>query len=315
MGRCRCGAALVPDLHFCVACGARQDRGARVPVTSGAPAASGASPFGTPMSGGAGFGASSFGASSFGPVGPAGRAPYPGPRPTLPPSHAHPGPVASGPVPPPMVAIGPAAAPARSTVPWIVAGVSIVVAVVLVAVGVLAARPAVIFGAAAPTPVVTPTVTVGVPVPAVASSDTGSSSGSETTSSSGGSSSASASASLAAQVASDRSTVEGLVGQWVPQLSSKRDGLVADGITYDDDAILAHYSSLLARDPSAVMLYSGDWPVFNGNDYWVVVHPQGFSTAAAANAWCDAQGYSTDDCLAKKLSHSGGTSGSTVPRH
>ncbi len=91
--------------------------------------------------------------------------------------------------------------------------------------------------------------------------------------------------------------------------------MVADGITYDDDAILAHYSSLLARDPSAVMLYSGDWPVFNGNDYWVVVHPQGFSTAAAANAWCDAQGYSTDDCLAKKLSHSGGPSGTTVPRH
>ena len=65
----------------------------------------------------------------------------------------------------------------------------------------------------------------------------------------------------------------------------------------------------------SVATASGDWPVFNGNDYWVVVHPQGFSTAAAANAWCDAQGYSTDDCLAKKLSHSGGPSGTTVPRH
>jgi hypothetical protein len=289
MGRCRCGAALVPDLHFCVACGARQDLGARVPATSGAPA--------------------------FGPGGQAGRAPYPAPYPTLPPSYLQHGPVPPGAVPASMVAVGPAvpAAPARSTVPWIVAGVSIVVAVVLVAVGVLAARPAVIFGAAAPTPVVTPTVTVGVPVPAAASSDTGSSGGSTTASSSSGSSSASAS--LAAQVASDRSTAEGLVGQWVPQLSSKRDGTVADGITYDDDAILAHYSSLLARDPSAVMLYSGDWPVFNGSDYWVVMHSQGFPTAAAANAWCDAQGYSADDCLAKKLSHSGGPSGTTVPRH
>lgn len=289
MGRCRCGAALVPDLHFCVACGARQDVGPRVPA-SAAPAApsSGAPPFGPDATG---------------------RAPYPAPRPTPPPSYPYPGPPAVVPVP--MVAAP--VAPVRSTVPWIVAGVSIVVAVVLVAVGVLAARPAVIFGAAAPTPVAAPTVTVGVPVPAVASSRTGTSSGS-TTSSSGGTSST-AGASLAAQVAADRPTVEGLVGQWVPQLSSKRAGMVADGITYDDDAILAHYSSLLARDPSAVMLYSGDWPVFNGADYWVVVHPQAFSTAAAANAWCDAQGYSADDCLAKKLSHTGGTSGTTVPRH
>ena len=73
--------------------------------------------------------------------------------------------------------------------------------------------------------------------------------------------------------------------------------------------------SLTGRDPSAVMLFSGDWPVFNGSDFWVVVHPQGFATAAAANAWCDAQGYSADDCYAKKLSHSGGPSGTTVTRH
>ena len=247
------------------------------------------------------------------PAVPAPRAPYPGPRPAVAPSSfPYPAPVPHGAVLP----VGPPvpATPARSTVPWIVAGVSIIVAVVLVAVGVLAARPAVIFGAAAPTPVVTPTVTVGVPVPAVASSSVGHLGIPATRSASTGGSS-SASASLAAQVASDSSTVEGLVGQWVPQLSSKRDGLVADGITYDDDAILAHYSSLLARDPSAVMLYSGDWPVFNGNDYWVVVHPQGFSTAAAANAWCDAQGYSADDCFAKKLSYSGGPSGTTVQRH
>jgi hypothetical protein len=200
-------------------------------------------------------------------------------------------------------------------VPWIVAGVSIVVAVVLVAIGVLAARPAVVFGAPAPTPVVTPTVTVGVPVPAAASSERDTDGGVSTATGSGSTGgSTSASAVLAAQVASDRSSVEGLVGRWVPQLSAKRDGLVADGITYDDDAILAHYEALTARDPSAVMLYSGDWPVFNGSDFWVVVHPQSFSTAAAANAWCDAQGYSTDDCYAKKLSHSGSPAGTTVTR-
>ena len=276
MGRCRCGAALVPDLHFCVACGARQDLARRVPVGAGAPYP---------------------GPVSHGPA-PAGLG-YPPPRPM---------PYVAGPAyaPASMAPVAPVA-PARSTVPWIVAGVSVVVAVVLVAVGVLAVRPA---APVTPAPVVTPTVTVGVPVPVAASSDRGS--GGAVSSSTGGSTASSA---LAAQVASDRSTVEGLVGQWVPQLSAKRDGLVADGITYDDDAILAHWSALTTRDPSAVMLYSGDWPVFNGSDFWVVVHPQGFATAAAANAWCDAQGYSADDCYAKKLSHSGGPSGTTVTRH
>jgi hypothetical protein len=281
MGRCRCGAALVPDLHFCVACGARQDLARRVPLGAGAPYA-GAS-YASPVSRGPG-------------PAPAGLAQYPPPRPM--PSVAAP----YGPAAP--------ATPARATVPWIIAGVSVVVAVVLVAVGVLAARPALVVPT---TPVVTPTVTVGVPVPVAASSDRGSDGA--VPSSSSGSTSTSASSALAAQVASDRSTVEGLVGQWVPQLSAKRDGLVADGITYDDDAILAHWLSLTGRDPSAVMLFSGDWPVFNGSDFWVVVHPQGFATAAAANAWCDAQGYSADDCYAKKLSHSGGPSGTTVTRH
>jgi hypothetical protein len=279
MGRCCCGAALVPDLHFCVACGAPRGLTARVPVAAGAPYAG---PVSRP-----------------GPA-PAGLAQYPAPRPM----HYAAGPTYGRSAP---------ATPARSTVPWIVAGVSIVVAVVLLAVGVLAARPGAIFGAVAPAPVVTPTVTVGVPVPAAASSDSSSGgSGSGTSSTSSATSSA---ATLAAQVASDRPSVEGLVGQWVPQLSAKRDGLVADGITYDDDAILAHYTALLSRDPSAVVLYSGDWPVFNGSDFWVVVHPQGFSTATAANGWCDARGYSTDDCYAKKLSHSGGPAGTTVTRH
>ncbi len=302
MGRCRCGAALVPDLHFCVACGARQDVGGRVAVGAGAPVGPSMpqSPVrprpavGGPLPGGPAF------------------APLSRPVPPSPPRAAA---LPPGVVPPMALgAPGVPAGPARSTVPWIVAGVAVVVAVVLVAVGVLAARPAVIFGAPAPASVATPTVTVGVPVPAPASSDTASTPTTASASSGASSSRESASAALEAQVVSNRSTVEGLVGQWVPQLSAKRDGLVADGITYDDDAILAHYSSLLTRDPSAVMLWSGDWPVFNGSDFWVVVHPQGFSTAAAANAWCDAQGYSADDCFAKKLSHSGGPSGTTVQR-
>ena len=119
---------------------------------------------------------------------------------------------------------------------------------------------------------------------------------------------------LGAQAEFDRARVESVTGWWVPQLSSKRPGTVDGGIRYDDDRILAHYRGLAARYPGAALLYSGDWPVFTGGDYWVVIVAQPFATAAQANAWCDQQGFGADDCLAKNLSHTGGPAGTTVHR-
>ncbi|GLZ52987.1 hypothetical protein [Actinomycetospora sp. NBRC 106378] len=269
MARCRCGASLVPDLHFCVACGARQE-----PVVRRVPAMAGAG--------------------------------YP------PPTH-RPAPVPPAVFGPPVHPRPATVGPPRSNAPWIVAGVSAVVAVVLLALGLLLAlRPTATTTVAVPTPVAAPTVTVGVPVAREASEGSEGSEGSDATGTDP--SSGTAGASLQGLVEADRSTVEGVVGTWVPQLSAKHEGTKADGITYDDASILDHYSALAARYPSAALLWSGDWPVFNGSDYWVVVYPQSFPTAAGANAWCDAQGFAADDCLAKKLSHSGGPAGTTVPR-
>ena len=42
--------------------------------------------------------------------------------------------------------------------------------------------------------------------------------------------------------------------------------------------------------------------------------PRKFSTAPAANAWCDSEGFAIDNCLAKRLSHTDGPDGSTVER-
>lgn len=237
-------------------------------------------------------------------VGAHGATPRPAPRPT-------PGPVRYAaplhpslpPVPAPFpMALAYEPQPAgRSSAPWIVGAAAIVVLAVVGALLVLTLRPAA--SAASPTTPQTVLVPSTTTVTAAPSPSSG-----------GSTSSGSSTTSLDDQVANDRASVESLVGSWVPQLSSKSVGTVADGITYDAGDILGHYQGLAASYPGAKLLYSGDWPVFRNGDYWVIVVAQPFSTASGANAWCSAQNFGPDDCFAKKLSHSGGTSGSTVQR-
>lgn len=184
--------------------------------------------------------------------------------------------------------------------PWLVA-LSVVLVVLLSAGAVLVTlRPALVFGeespvvapaAAAPADPAAPAAQPFMPAVVPTASDE-----------------------LRDQVDRDRGRVESVTGLWVPQLSSKRPGTVDNGIRYDDTTILSHYRGLAARYPGAALLWSGDWPVFKGDDYWVVIVAQPFATPAQANAWCDQQGFGADDCLAKNLSHTGGPAGTTVNR-
>ena len=121
-------------------------------------------------------------------------------------------------------------------------------------------------------------------------------------------------AQLQALAASDQASVEGLVGSWVPQLSSKRPGLLADGQTYDAASILAENQALRSAHPEVRLLWSGDFANYRGRNFWVSVVGQPAPTAAAANAWCDAQGFDADHCYAVRLTHSGGPEGNSVMR-
>ncbi|MFP5019231.1 hypothetical protein [Pseudonocardia phyllosphaerae] len=124
----------------------------------------------------------------------------------------------------------------------------------------------------------------------------------------------SAESELADAAAGDRTRVAATVGYWVPQLSSKKPGTTDGGVTYGSEAIFRQYQAFAAQYPGAALLWSGDWPVFKNDDYWVVVVAQPYSTAAEANAWCSAQGFGADDCFAKKLSNTEGPQGTTVHR-
>ncbi len=113
---------------------------------------------------------------------------------------------------------------------------------------------------------------------------------------------------------SDAASLAAAENAWVPQLSSKRPGTVASGRTYDAAAILAEHEQLRARHPQARLLWSGDWPVFGSDDYWVTVLATPSSSASGANSWCDRQGSGADDCFAKWLARSGGSEGTAVHR-
>jgi hypothetical protein len=125
---------------------------------------------------------------------------------------------------------------------------------------------------------------------------------------------ASAQSALQQEVNNDRSSVEQLVGEWVPQLSSKSYGIVADGVTYDYEAIWNDFQTTRQSHSDALLLWSGDYTSFTYDNYWVTVVPTPSSTGKQANAWCDSQGFGKDQCFAKRISHSAPPKGSTLPR-
>lgn len=112
----------------------------------------------------------------------------------------------------------------------------------------------------------------------------------------------------------DRPVAEALVGQWVPQLSAKRPGMVVQGVTYDYVEILRDYRETQAVYPDALLLYSGEYSSFKYDDFWITIEPLPYYDGPSANAWCDGQGIPVDDCYAKMISHTVGYEGATLLR-
>nr|WP_296779077.1 hypothetical protein [Rhodococcus sp. (in: high G+C Gram-positive bacteria)] len=102
--------------------------------------------------------------------------------------------------------------------------------------------------------------------------------------------------------------------RWVPQLSSKRPGLVADGITWNNSETLRDHLELRGRFPQAKLMWSAEWNVFSYDNFWVTIAGIQFSNPAAANQWCTDNRFSRDNCLAKLVSETHPVEGSTVTR-
>ncbi|WP_159813382.1 hypothetical protein [Actinomyces sp. zg328] len=127
---------------------------------------------------------------------------------------------------------------------------------------------------------------------------------------------AAASSALRWQKTHDKTTVTStLKGKWTPQLSSKRAGLVAEGKTWDSRATLEEFQATRRGVPTAVLINSDEWPVFDaGGGWWVTLAGVAYDTPEQANAWCDAQGLDRDHCFAKKIDTTGTPDGTTKLR-
>jgi serine/threonine protein kinase len=103
-----------------------------------------------------------------------------------------------------------------------------------------------------------------------------------------------------------------LADRWVPQLSSKRPGVVDNGVVWDNAMTLQEHQQLRQRFPGARLLWSGEWSTFSAPDFWVTVVGITFPNPAGALAWCKGQGFDRDHCIAKIVSTTHPVDGSTA---
>jgi hypothetical protein len=102
-----------------------------------------------------------------------------------------------------------------------------------------------------------------------------------------------------------------LADRWIPQISSKRVGIVAKGITWDNQAILDEHLRLRNIYPDVRLLWSGDWSTYDGRNFWVTVVGLHSDDPYEVLGWCTQQGFDRDNCIAKIVSTTHPIDGST----
>ncbi|QZT57883.1 hypothetical protein [Mycolicibacterium austroafricanum] len=105
-----------------------------------------------------------------------------------------------------------------------------------------------------------------------------------------------------------------VANRWVPQISSKKAGLVVDGKTLSSADVLRDHLELRRKYSGVRLTHSGQWTTFSSPDWWVTVVGIPKLSASEANRWCDTQGLGVDDCFAKFVSSCFGVEGTTVYR-
>lgn len=105
----------------------------------------------------------------------------------------------------------------------------------------------------------------------------------------------------------------GLDGAWVAELSAKKPGIEADGITYTWDDMVDDYERNEQLADSfgydVLMTKTDDWATFKHDGLWVTVVDYDFGSAEDALDFCRQAQRDRDNCNAKQLSTSGDPEG------
>ncbi|MBV7703958.1 PQQ-binding-like beta-propeller repeat protein [Nocardia nova] len=125
---------------------------------------------------------------------------------------------------------------------------------------------------------------------------------------------------LRAQADADRPSVQkALADRWVPQLSSKREGLVApdvDGhlVTWSATEILQQHLRLRLQYPEVRLVWSDEWRTYDQPGWWVTIAGVTFADPDGANGWCDGHSIAVNECFAKLVSNTRDSAGTTKYR-
>jgi serine/threonine protein kinase len=111
----------------------------------------------------------------------------------------------------------------------------------------------------------------------------------------------------------DAPAIAQVVGQWIPQLSSKHGAEPwtydpEDNVTYEPAQILQEHEQL-RQQYGAKLLWSGDWTTYDHPDYWVTVVPTTYPDSDSVLNWCRSVNRDPDHCSAQIVSTTLGPDG------
>lgn len=106
---------------------------------------------------------------------------------------------------------------------------------------------------------------------------------------------------------------QNLIGKWVPQISSKKVGMEANGQVWDEDAIYEEHQELANEYGASqvLLLKSEDYASYRQPGYYVTVIDSSYDNPDDALQWCRFYSLDADHCYAKQINTTGGPDGTT----
>lgn len=106
---------------------------------------------------------------------------------------------------------------------------------------------------------------------------------------------------------------QNLIGKWVPQISSKKVGMKAEGKVWDADAIYEEHQELANEYGASqvLLLKSEDYASYRQPGYYVTVIDSSYDNPDDALQWCTFHSLDADHCYAKQINTTGGPDGTT----